>query len=708
MQTAVLGSFSTHLAVASTTESTLAFKNVCGLVKVTIDAENVSKIVFEGNSDEIVSGGINVTVSDAPAWTEAEGLGAKSVTLAPVSGNLAKGSYYFAVLPQTFKAGFKVTAYKGAEATVVRNVSTEYTLERAGIVGGRAFGIEGAGTEASPYILKTAQDMVDMRSLAADGGETWFKMANDIDMKGITNYVPVNYGDKKGEGDNSTITYDRKIHFDGGNFTLSNFSCNFSTYPSLFGVLYGSCKDLKITNATIEATSAAGILAGYVGTTDKPATVTNVSVKGAVSSNKDRLGGISGVAQDATFTDCTADVEVVSSSSDAAGFVGKVQGTCTFTGCEVKAVIESSCKEKNRVGCFIGWNGSVKTTIDDCHVLEGSSITDKGGMTAKAVASYGGFIGFGDAKNSVLEVKNSSAKSTINAGAYASNVSGFIATLSYTSVVTITNCSAEADITAKQNYVGGIVGQANGTTLNLTVTGCHFNGTLTGASGVGGIVGAVESTAALNVSKSYMTGSITATGHNAGGVVGLAASTVNAENCWSNVVVTMASSQFGAGIVGGVTGSLSVNNCYSLGEINVSRGAGGIVGQVKTKSPSVVGCIAWNSIKTNRSATQYSPGAIVANLQIAGKLAKCYRKADMSFSDVAMKLVDHEDIENGRPALPVYEGTTADSNQYAYHGKAAAANATVSSVAKSIGWDENVWDLTGDLPVLKASDSGSN
>ena len=98
-QTAVLGSFSTHLAVASTTESTLAFKNVCGLVKVTIDADNVSKIVFEGNSDEIVSGGINVTVSDAPAWTEAEGLGAKSVTLAPVSGNLAKGSYYFAVLP---------------------------------------------------------------------------------------------------------------------------------------------------------------------------------------------------------------------------------------------------------------------------------------------------------------------------------------------------------------------------------------------------------------------------------------------------------------------------------------------------------------------------------------------------------------------------------------------------------------------------------
>ena len=143
-------------------------------------------------------------------------------------------------------------------------------------------------------------------------------------------------------------------------------------------------------------------------------------------------------------------------------------------------------------------------------------------------------------------------------------------------------------------------------------------------------------------------------------------------------------------------------------KINVAKGAGGIIGQIKTKTPSVVGCIAWNSITTNRAANQYSPGAIVANIQIDGKYARCYRKANMSFSDIAMKLVDHEDIENGRPALPEYEGVTADANQYAYHGKAAAADATVSSVAKTLGWDETVWDLTGNLPVLKKVESGSN
>ena len=117
-QTAVLGSFSTHLAVATAVESTFAFKNVCGLVKVTIDADNVSKIVFEGNSNEVVAGGINVTVSATPTWAVVEGKGATSITLAPVSGTLAKGSYYFAVLPQKFAAGFKVTAYKGETASV--------------------------------------------------------------------------------------------------------------------------------------------------------------------------------------------------------------------------------------------------------------------------------------------------------------------------------------------------------------------------------------------------------------------------------------------------------------------------------------------------------------------------------------------------------------------------------------------------------------
>ena len=42
---------------------------------------------------------------------------------------------------------------------------------------------------------------------------------------------------------------------------------------------------------------------------------------------------------------------------------------------------------------------------------------------------------------------------------------------------------------------------------------------------------------------------------------------------------------------------------------------------------------------------------------------------------------------------------------FPYHGKAAAAGATASQVAKALGWDENIWDLSGALPFFKGGDA---
>ena len=51
--------------------------------------------------------------------------------------------------------------------------------------------------------------------------------------------------------------------------------------------------------------------------------------------------------------------------------------------------------------------------------------------------------------------------------------------------------------------------------------------------------------------------------------------------------------------------------------------------------------------------------------------------------------------------MPPFPSYFADATQAAYHGKAAAADATVSSVAKELGWDETIWDLSGAFPTLK-------
>ena len=733
-QTAVLGSFSTHLAVAQTTGSTLAFKNVCGLVKVTVSDEEVTKVEFKGNTNEIVAGGVSVTVTDTPAWTATE-TGSQVVTLVPAgeAATLAKGVYYLAVLPQTFEGGITVTAYKGDEAWDVRKVETSVTVERSDIKGSNSFGVEGSGTEADPYILDAAQDLVEMRNLATLGGETWFKMVKDIDMKGITDYIPVNYDQN----------FERKIHFDGGNFTISNFLCDRDVYegnyPSLFGVLYGSCKNLKVDKATIVSTNPCGVIGGYVGTGGKPGLVENVTITNAKVTNAgERAGGVCGDAKEATFKqvsfqgsvtctytekeaksggfvgqtestakfeNCSADVTVTGSSNDIGGFAGKTTGTPTFTDCSVKVTLVSKAPQKNRAGGFIGWNASTKTIITDCHVLAGSTVTDQSGRTAQSNGNYGGFIGYGDTTGTVLEITGSSANVVVNSGTFAVEASTFIGSFGYASTTTISGCSVSGELISSKNYAGGLIGCMRSSSV-VTITGSNFSGIVKGASGVGGLVGGVETSTTgsptLNISKSYVTGTVNNTNNNSGGLVGLSNGTTSIENSWANVnLIGSSSGQHGGAIIGmGQGAKILVKNCYSLGEVTVSRGSAGIAGQTKATSTEISGCISWVSkITTNRAIGNWSPGAIVGCANGNGKFADCIRRSDMVLDDDWMTLVDQDNITSGTPPLPDY---SSETTQAAYHGKAAAANATVTTVARDVlGWSSDIWDFSKDVPTLK-------
>lgn len=757
VQTAVLGSFTTHLSVAQAVENKFAFKNVCGLVGVKIDAENVTKIVLEGNNGEIVAGAINVTVADAPTWTAVAEQGATTVTLAPTEGTLAKGVYYFAVLPQTFEKGFNVKAYKGDDAFVLRNVASAFTLDRSDIIGSKAFGIEGEGTETSPYILKTPQDMVDMRSLATYGGETWFKMANDIDMQGVTNYIPVNYDEN----------FERKIHFDGGGFTISNFSYdkskNGANYGSLFGVLYGSCKNLKVDNAKIVATNGCGVIGGYVGTTNKPAVVENVTItNSSVTNAGDATGGVCGNAREAKFTNVSFQGTVTGAGQDTGGFVGKLTSTYNeFNNCTVKATVETTYAGNARCGGFIGWNSSTATTITDCQVLDGSTLTHNGALSKAGETTCGGFIGYGDNKGVTLTITRCSADIDVNAGAFGQRNSCFIGQLAYASTVTITDSYATGSVEGSQNYFGGMIGRMSGTN-NTTITNCHFSGKVKGASGVGGLVGAVEDTAVLTVTESSATGTVTNTANNCGGIVGLVGNSVEVtdshfdgdivvsgyaggiiggtgtsapkckisrsystgtltaskaycggifgvsqgvasgmvvEDCWSSMKLVVTGQQCG-GIVGTTLTGITIKNCFASGDIeSKTSGNAGIIGRV-AKSSTISGCIAWNeTLVCGRTANNvYAPGAIAGCAQEAGTYANCWRRADMTLTDPFVSLWDQPDYVNAMPPLPSYSSAT---HQQSYHGKAAGAEETLSQVALRIGWSEDIWDLSGDVPALK-------
>ena len=123
-----------HLAVAHSTNGSLAFRNVCGLVRVRVTTEGITKVVFAGKADEKVAGNIAVNVADCSF----SGADQTSVALVPAeaAASIAIGDYFLAVLPQNFANGFTVTAYKGETAVVAKDVAGPVELKRCGVFAG--------------------------------------------------------------------------------------------------------------------------------------------------------------------------------------------------------------------------------------------------------------------------------------------------------------------------------------------------------------------------------------------------------------------------------------------------------------------------------------------------------------------------------------------------------------------------------------------
>ena len=594
------------------------------------------------------------------------------VTLTPASGTPSE---------QAVTVNVAVAANDAYEARTATITVTAAELTETVTLTQAAKEITEDGSEAKPWLIKTSADLVAMRQKTAPNTTTYFKMEADVDMTGVADYVPANYGDVEVEG--AAATFTRKIHFDGNNKTISNFSCSYETYPSLFGVLYGSCKNLTVKNATITGTSACGILAGYAGTevTDTEGTViapleaevTNVKVQGTVNGAAVGTGGMAGFARCATFTNCEVEVALTSTATDAGGFVGKCVGSKnTFTGCKVKATLVSKAATKNRIGGLIGWNSGAELTVTGCDILEGTTLTDESGRTTANNGNYAGLIGYGDTTGSIVKISGCKVHAVIDAGDYATYNAGLI----------------------------GCIGYAN---TKVEITDCSVAGSIKGSNYCAGLIAVYQNAASAICERCSSTMDIVSTGQRNGGLLGSVLAAITLKNCYSTGNLIQVGQQ-AAGLVGFMQGKLIINNCYATGNISSdTAGAAGLVGTINNGEGSeITGSIAWNKeIVCKRGALdKWAPGGIIGAANKAGKFAKCYRRADMVLTDLegGMVLVDQDDIDGATPPAPAY---STSNTQFAYHGKAAAANATVSSVAKSIGWDETVWDLSGDVPVLK-------
>lgn len=449
------------------------------------------------------------------------------MTLVAPSGaeTIPTGVYYFAVLPQTFEKGFQITANRNGADPIIKTAPAGIIVERGKMVGGTIDSLKGSGTESDPYILTSAQDMVQMRTLISNGVTTYFKLGYDIDMTPVQNWVPVN----------TDPDFTGVIHFDGNNKTIRNFAPSFSgNYPSLFGVLKGSVKNLRVESASVTASAKnyCGIIAGISGDSANPTLFENVSVSGAVFGNS-YLGGLVGDVKGAVFKNCSADVVISSSGTDVGGFAGiMTAGSLDVESCSSKVEISGTPSGNWR---------------------------------------YGGLFGYLKS-GTICEIKGTSTEGKIMGNSNSTKASsGMVAYVAVPTTIIQSSTSVEFDAPNMRN-MGGLCGVL---ASSLQVKNCHSQGSIKGERCLGGLVGVNES-GSLTIENSYSAYILKGT-FAIGGLVGISMATyplsISNSVAWNPSITSSrtSSSNYSSGaVVGAAIGTNTFNDCLRNPDMNFS------------------------------------------------------------------------------------------------------------------------------------------
>ena len=332
------------------------------------------------------------------------------------------------------------TYYIGARESNGNAIEGEVKLnvKLNGLDGELPTGMTGKGTEAEPFVLKTADHLAWFRDFVNEGNmKACAKIADDvkeIDMSTVCHkadtekqvaelsWTPIgNFASNKYQGT-----------FDGNGKTISNlYIINAaSEYLGFFGYAEkGSIKNITFDNAKVKSTVAlcTGILAGFeeLCIIENIKTLANCSVEG-----KDHVGGIAGRAS-GDIGNCENHAMV-----NGANFVGGIVGDYRESG---KSII--SCANygvltgtENSVGGIAGHFGSgtiqncanygditgadiVGNLIGDGYICNLNNVLGTGNVTATSADRAGLLVGeISDASSTASGILayNSSSKLTIN------------------------------------------------------------------------------------------------------------------------------------------------------------------------------------------------------------------------------------------------------------------------------------------------------
>ena len=235
-------------------------------------------------------------------------------------------------------------------------------------------GMTGNGSEAKPFVLKTADHLAWFRDYVNGGHpNAWAKIADDvkeIDMSTVCHEANTATNTKELSWNpigNSDISYQGT--FDGKGKTISNLYINaisentgFIGYAGFFGYVdAGSIKNITFNNAKVNSTGfrSTGILAGGAGSCiiEDIKTLASCSVEGI-----DNVGGIVGMAK-GNISNCENHA-AVKGAEYVGGIAGWYDGSDnSITSCANYGVVTGS---GNNVGGMVGYfrSGTIQNSAN--------------------------------------------------------------------------------------------------------------------------------------------------------------------------------------------------------------------------------------------------------------------------------------------------------------------------------------------------------
>lgn len=242
---------------------------------------------------------------------------------------------------------------------------------------------EGRGTKASPYLVKTAQQLADMAKKPA----AHYKLAANIDLGSIKNFTPIGYlaepftgsfvCDRNSDGSPKYIIKNLKIQVSGMPSHTDYIKNNSHWEAALFGATNGATfesiavVDFKIKN-TVEGLNQMGY--------------GNDAWHSNPGQDEMASAGLVGISKDSTYRYCIAIGEIYESTSNwCGGLIGGSNGGNTISYCYANVNIDS--KGLWNHGTFMGGTRA-RDKVEWCYSEGDLSKT----MVSKDY-STGGFVG---------------------------------------------------------------------------------------------------------------------------------------------------------------------------------------------------------------------------------------------------------------------------------------------------------------------------